>query len=139
MVSFKPKMLTFAALQMQPNQRHHQRPVLRLLMSQLPLLLLLLLLSPLVVCTFLPDLPACLLARNLFQPSCCCCGSGGGRFYQTASRQMRYLFLVWLITSCLPVHARSLLPPCNTRRLCLCPCHPSIDCHIASCASPLLF
>lgn len=50
-----------------------------------------------------------------------------GRFYQTASRQMRYLFLVWLITSCLPASPSSPASPA-VLLLCLCYCHPSIDC-----------
>lgn len=105
-------MLTFAALQMPPNQRHHQRPVLRLLMSMS---------QPDTASPCFP-FPSCLLPAPVSTLELLL-----GRFYQTASRQMRYLFLVWLITSCLPALPASPASPAWLL-LCLCYCHPSIDC-----------
>lgn len=136
--SFKPKMLTFAALQMQPNQRHHQRPVLRLLMSMS---------QPDAASPSLPTSPA---LHN--QPACPpACPPGtvstlvllwGARAILSDSIKTNALLVSRLAYYELPsCPCRSLLPaslPCNTLLLCLCHCHPSIDC-VASCVLPFCF
>lgn len=65
-------MLTFAALQMPPNQRHHQRPVLRLLMSMSQPDTA----SPCFPLLHLPP-SSCLACLRLFQPSNCCWAKRG--------------------------------------------------------------